>query len=232
MSEIRDKIRSRGHWQVSIRPEEFRVRLDDLGELDRLVRSLAVQLRGWDFPHIDTNMPILRGLDWVGQESQWAHHLEAWRLHSNGLFLSTTGLPVDWRDESTWWPADDDWQPGELLGVGDALFSMTEFLELASRLSTAAVGGEEMRISIELHNVESRLLYVDAAPRRFPFDIEYRSGVDTIPVEETIERTRLVGEAWEIAAVLSQRIFQVFGWDIDDVEVLLDQQKELRKPSS
>lgn len=230
MSELQDKIRSRGHWQVTIRPTDFRVRLDDLGELAALVPSLTAQLRGWDFPHIDTNMPILRGLDWVGQESQWSHHLEAWRLHSNGLFLSTAGLPIDWRDESSWWPADEAWKPGDLLGVGDVLFSMTEFLEFASRLSIASVGGEEMRISIELHSVENRLLYVDA-PRRFPFDNEYRSGVETIPVEETIERTRLVGEAWEIAADLSRRIFQVFGWDAD-IEVLLDQQKELRKSSS
>jgi len=50
-------------------------------------------------------------IDEFSEDVGLSHHLEAWRLHSNGLFLSVAGLPIDWRDESSWWPADESWKP-------------------------------------------------------------------------------------------------------------------------
>lgn len=226
MSELREKIKSRGHWAVSIKPSGPGEPDEQLASLAVLVPSLSVQLRGWDFPHIDTNNPIARGLDWVGQESQYSHHLEAWRLHTNGLFVFMGGLPIDWRDESSWWPADETWKPGERLGVGDTVFSVTEFVEFASRLSTSAVGSESIEVSIVLQGVKGRLLYVDS-PRRAGFYTEYRAGLEAIPVAKTIERTHLVADSRVIAAEVSRRIFETFGWDAP-IENLLDQQRELR----
>jgi hypothetical protein len=46
MSEITDKICSRGHWQVSIRPEPFNPERLDYAKLLDILGGVAVRLRG------------------------------------------------------------------------------------------------------------------------------------------------------------------------------------------
>ena len=224
---IKTRIRSRGHWRVAIHPKRAPSnRVDDLGELAALIPDHAVALRGWDFPHVDRRSPVARGLDWVGQESEWEHHLDSWRLYKSGLFLAMTAIPDDWRDQSSVWPADETWKTGTRLGVGDAVFSMTEFLELASRLAMSAVGDERMRITASLHGAKGRFLHVDSRTRA-GFVQPHESHVDEIPFEWQVERTMLVSAAWDLAVQQAYKLFQVFGWDAQP-GVLEDHQRELR----
>jgi hypothetical protein len=112
-----------------------------------LVQNKAVRFRGWDFPHIDIHNPPQIGIDWVGQEIEWDHHLGSWRLYQSGLFLHVSGFWADWRDHSSFWPPDTNWKPGALLGVADTLFVFTEIFEFAARLSLSEAGGDTMFIS-------------------------------------------------------------------------------------
>jgi hypothetical protein len=46
-------LRQVPHWLVTLRPTIYsKRRIPELGELQRLVRTSAVSLRGWNFPHI------------------------------------------------------------------------------------------------------------------------------------------------------------------------------------
>lgn len=69
MSDLTDKIRSKEHWIVAIRPQLFvdgRVPYEDL---DEIIPSLAVRLRGWPVPYANYDRhERVRGDDWVGQE--------------------------------------------------------------------------------------------------------------------------------------------------------------------
>jgi hypothetical protein len=224
---IRQSILTRGHWQIQIKPVEYRkARIDDLGVLAAVVPQHNVALRGWDYPHIDTKAPIARGLDWTGQDTEWEHHLDSWRIYRNGLFVSMNGLREDWRDRSNWLdPPAEGWTPGALLGVGDTIFTLTEVYEFASRLATSPVGAQTVAVAATLVRTKGRVLYVDS-PRRRPLDHEYQAVVGEIPLMTTVERTRLVAEAWDIAAIQSRNLFQVFGWDCP-LATILDFQREL-----
>src|SRR5262245_54137547 len=51
-SALAEKIRSRGYWEVKVRPTVFAAeRIKTLGELERGVNTAHVELRGWDYPH-------------------------------------------------------------------------------------------------------------------------------------------------------------------------------------
>ena len=90
------------------------------------VQRCVVQIRGWDFPHLSNQVEIERQADWIGQSSEWEHLLEAWRFYQSGQFVDLSGIWEDWRDQSSLHPAGGDWRQGQTLGVGDALFRLTE----------------------------------------------------------------------------------------------------------
>ena len=101
MSELADTIKSRGFWRVTVRPSRFDPNhIDDYNRLFAVVRDSAVELRGWDCPHIDTQNPPRRENAWVGQETGWEHYRELWRLYRSGQFLFLGGYEEDWRDHS------------------------------------------------------------------------------------------------------------------------------------
>jgi hypothetical protein len=109
MSGLADEIRSRGHWQIIIRPEAFdAARISDVSALYPIVQQTSVQLRGWDFPHVDRREQPTIDLDWVGQDTRWNHHFEIWRLYQSGQFIDLCGFKDDWRDQSHLWLPDQN----------------------------------------------------------------------------------------------------------------------------
>ena len=51
MSKLTQKIRSKGHWIIAIRPAEFRGERVPYEQLDEIIPSIAVRLRGWPVPY-------------------------------------------------------------------------------------------------------------------------------------------------------------------------------------
>ena len=89
MSEITTRIRSAGYWEIAIHPVTFaQTRIPSVLELFPTIQRCVVEVRGWDFPHIDRNVPApAPHLDFIQQESEWEHHAERWRLYQSGQFL-------------------------------------------------------------------------------------------------------------------------------------------------
>ena len=55
---VLNKIRSRGYWRVVIRPTTFQEhRVPRYADLFPIIEKNSVQLRGWDYPHIDRSQP-------------------------------------------------------------------------------------------------------------------------------------------------------------------------------
>ena len=50
MSDLTNKIRSRGHWIVAIHPAEFEADRIPYEQLDEIIPAIAVRLRGWPVP--------------------------------------------------------------------------------------------------------------------------------------------------------------------------------------
>jgi len=223
-SPLLDKIRSRGYWEVIIRPANFKKdRIPDINNLLDIVRQRCVKIRGWDFPHFDMQEASHIDLDWVGQELEWQHFLSAWRFYQSGLFVHIAGNRIDWRDQSNFWRADLNWQPNNLFGVADSLFIFHEVFEFAARLSLSEAGDDTMFVSISACNIAKRKLYLDDAPA-FGYIQPYISSLQNFPYSLQISKSELVSKPIEFALVAASELFKRFGWRVnpDDLRSIHD----------
>jgi len=230
MSSLLDKIRSRGYWRVVIRPQTFvEKRISQITELYPIIQNTSVQLRGWDFPHLDephTQTHI--DIDWIGQESEWENLLEIWRFYQSGQFIDIAGMQEDWYDQRRSIPAIfGKWEPGLILGIGNTLFRFTEIFEFAARLAMTQAGDDTMHIEITVSNLAGRKLRVDS-PNRMPTHHDYTASIKELPYEVELSRTELIAAPRELALKPAIELFRRFGWEPNQ-DILRDQQKELRR---
>lgn len=223
-----DRIRSRGHWRVVFRPSTFdQTRVQNIAGLYPIIQKTAVELRGWDFPHVDPHSQPHIDVDWVGQESEWEQFLEVWRFYKSGQFVDISGMQEDWRDQSSLCPPDADWKPGLLLGIGDALFSFTEIFEFAARLALTEVGDDRIRIEVTVSGLNGRRLWVDLH-NRWPMMRQYEAAVQALPYSVDLLRAALVAEPKELALDPAMELFRRFGWS-PTKDMLRELQSQLRR---
>lgn len=227
MSELLEKIRSRGHWRVVIRPGTFvEKRVSNISNLHHILQKTSVQLRGWDFPHLDSRVQTQIDVDWVGQEINWENHLELWRFYQSGQFVHFSGMDEDWRDQSGIWPPDKGWKPGALVYVEDTLFQFTEIFELAARLAMTDAGDEQMRLEIDLRGLKGRDLKFEVRRAGSFYRRILKADIEEMPYKVDLPRIQLVTEPNELALKPTVELFQRFGWD-PSLDILRDMQSEL-----
>ena len=228
MNNLLQKIHTRGYWQVIIRPARFaEKRIEDIAALYPILQKTYVSLRGWDYPHLDIHANPRIDIDWIEQQFEWEHYLSLWRFCQSGQFFHSFGMPIDWRDKSHFWPADENWKSGVLLGVGDTVATFTEILEFAARLSLSQAGDDQMHIDITGGNLAGRSLFVDS-PRRWPMHEMYRASIEKYPCTIDLLRSDLVARPREIALELATELFKRFSWS-STAETLRSWQDELKR---
>ncbi len=228
MSEILNKIKTRGYWQVIIKPTEFIAdRIKDISVLFPILQKHYVYIRGWDYPHLEDKNSLHIDTDWVSQDSEWMHNKSSWRFYQSGLFVHLHGMSFDWRDESDVWPGDADWCPSQYIGIGNTIFTFTEIYELASRLSMSEAGAEHMDVEITIFGLNNRKLYLDSS-NRHPLDNIYEAHLDTLPIINKISRQELVAKTKEYAIESSIEFFRRFGWN-PTFEIIKNWQDEHKK---
>ena len=216
MSELLDMIRTRGHWQVIIRPTKFvEKRVPDLADLLPLVRVAAVPLWGLEFPTVASDVGVHLEVDWVGQEIAWQHHLELWRLYQSGQFLDVSGIWEDWRDRSSYRPAHPDWHPGSHLGVRYLAKTYAAIFEFAARLAlTARPATIGRRLEVTLRGLRGRVLFMDSGHRRSRR--HYEATLDEWPYAVEVDRAELVAQPRELALSPARELCKRFGFNIGD----------------
>jgi hypothetical protein len=216
VTDLVERIKSRGYWHVLVRPKSFvERRVDRLGQLEAAMEQAHVQLRGWDYPHVGRgrDVDIERGGDWVGQDTDWEHKLEVWRLYLSGQFVHYFAISYDWRDRSALWPPDSNWARGARLHISEAVGSVTEMLVFASRLAATDVGDEQMDVAIRLHGLRGRRLEADPTWLDLSFP-ERKADVDDFHWKRSLSRTELVAKHREIAVDVTAGLFELFHWDV------------------
>ena len=215
MSELTRKIKTAGYVEVSIRPDRFVAdRIQPITSLFPIVQRCQVVLRGWDYPHIDTEgLGPTPNLDFVEQETEWKHHLGWWRLYQSGQFLSLRGIAHDWRDQSDLWPADDIWRRGELLMIEDTLFTVAEIFEFAARYSNTDAGDDPMHVDITFGGLEDRTLAVSDI-RRIDSMVKQAARIREFPQTFVVPRAELVAEPRSLAIRAGQELFRRFGEEL------------------
>jgi hypothetical protein len=153
-----------------------------------------------------------------------------WRFYQSGQFIHFSGMPIDWRDQSGFWPASEDpqWKAGTLLDVMETIFRFTEIFEFAARLSLTEAGYEQMHIEIRSANLKGRKLWIDRRLGRMPFVHDYTASLDYFPHHVDLERTDLVAHPREYALESSLELFKRFDWN-PPLELLRNMQSQLRR---
>jgi len=186
-----------------------------------------VQLRGWDFPHLDPREQAHIYNDWIQQESEWEEFLEVWRFYQSGQFIDFAGIPYDWQDQSQRQLPSEGWKPGEILQVRDALFTFTEVFEFAARLALSEAGDEIMRIELTASNMAGRELRLDSQHYLPLPPGRYKATIKELPYEVDLSRTELISEARELALKPAVELFRRFGWE-PETDMLRNMQERLR----
>jgi hypothetical protein len=225
VSELTDRIRAKGHWDVVIRPEPFLERRVDYASLDDIVNKAAVRLRGWPVPYVEYREPPIRGDDWIGQDidAGVVAQYEAWRFFMSGQFNHLRAVSADWRTGSEATAVPEGF--ASVIEVWEILFYITEVFELAARLALGPAGDEQMAVDITLNGLEERGLVVGQR-RRAPFVQPYRAGTGRIHQTVTLSRESLVSSARQHAVDMAREFFVRFGWKAS-VGQLASHQQEL-----
>ena len=211
MSAIVDKIISRGHWDVSIAPENFEPERVPYGELEEVLRRSVVSLRGWPVPFIDHQVQVTRREKWIGQDvdAPTVQMYEAWRFFQSGRFNHLRSVSADWRRgrEATLTPVSAE----SVIEVWEILYYLTEVVELASKLSLTQAGDDRMDITAILRKLQKRALVLGFSDRP-PWPWEYVADVKSLKVRRVVGREQLISDGHRLAAEMAREVFFRFGW--------------------
>jgi len=223
----REKIKSRGYWEVIIRPTRFeKERINDLSQCLKITEHCRIKNRGWDYPHIANNERPYCGIDYFESVTDWDLHKEFWRMYQSGQFVHLFGIWEDWFDEEEKFFGPSRYssvKPGSVLEVIMTLYSITEIYQFASKLAMAGLFDDSVFISIKLHGLMNRKLECFDFLRRFYTD--YFCRINTFPREKVITVNTLVNKFDEIALDETLEIFKRFNWNSPPREAYLTEQR-------
>jgi hypothetical protein len=225
MTSTTEKIRSRGHWDVTIHPSDFiEKRIPRVSELRDIVEKHAVNFRGWNFPHVSPEGAEI-GVDWTQSEVDWSNYIEVWRFYQSGQFLFLGNIRQDWYDQSLFHKPSAAWAPGKLLSVGDTVFKLTEIFEFANRLAVGPLAASGMVIDIRLVGLKGRQLAIED-PNRTGFAYPRESHLSEFPMRYSLTTHELVARTRELAVDAAAEVFEHFDWS-PGTEMLKGMQEEL-----
>jgi hypothetical protein len=208
---ILEEIKTHGYWEVVVRPTTFDCERIPFAGLDPLIRGQAIQIRGWDFPHIDTHQDFRREVDSISQVFSWEDYREAWRLWRSGQFIYLGAFNVDWEGSRSRWYVQPNHAPGELLGVGETAVRYLEFLRFARGMALAIPGDDRIFVRITANGLAGRRLIMDS-PRRLSLHYERRATLSEFPKEAIMPRAELAAKADDMAVDWTLDLFSRFGW--------------------
>lgn len=232
MHNIVKKIKSRGYWEVNIRPDIHNTQRIEKQKIKDIVHSAVVELRGWDYPHFKDNedpYPILQGIE---KTSDWSNHIEFWRMTQSANFYHLLAVKEDWIKDIEYknmWSRGDELKNKKWLGILNALYALTEIFEFSKRLASQGIFDENIIIEIILHGLESRMLVVDTYDRvPFSFPRVAKISEPWIYHTKTFLVNDLLSKANQFALDAFLDLVYLFSWENPPIENLQnDQQKFL-----
>lgn len=239
-AEVLDKIKGRGHWRLTLFPPHSPQPVIALSEGKRLLSASAVDLTGWDYPHIPTiNNDSQRALYSVGNEfvegvTDFQKYKEILRLYETGLVAHVAAFWEDWIAEEPWIAPTDpirNTPPGSVLDFLSVNLKVTEMLMFAKNLVAGGPYSEGIALRLELRGVKGRHLGTldrSRMPLRDIYACEAGAliyGPILLTVAQSTEAVHL-----EIATGLILKIYRAFNWDsVDEGRIKDDQQMLLQR---
>lgn len=229
MTDLAATIRSRGYWQVQLRPVAFHEkRVSSLADLERAVQRAHVELRGWDYPHVPREIERLS--DHIQGTVSFERHHEIWRLYQSAQFVHLFSMTEDWMDDPQSGWASGPIPPGKILEVTSTLWTFTEMFLFLARLVEALTLGPEIVISYRLVGLGGRQLQT-LDPRRLPLH-DWRKASDNLTEfgqELPLAASKLIAASSDLAVDQTLLLYQRFHWEPDRASVVEEQRKLLER---
>ena len=224
MSELLDKIRSRGHWRVLIRPANFeKHRVSEITDLYPILQKTAVRFRGWDFPHVAIEETLVFE-NHIGQDTEWDIFDELWRFYQSGQFIHYSGFIEDRLDRHKSWQPPHGWKPSVSLDPVGVIFRCTEIFEFAARLTFTEAADDQTHLEISANGINQRILRSETGRLNLPGI--YQCQIENLDLKYDYPNVHLVANARELALEPIKELFNRFGWNTDK-SLLKDIQSEL-----
>ncbi len=214
MSELLEKIRSRGYWRVVIRPHTFVDKLiTDRSELLHILEKTYVEVYSWEFPYLGSGAPPQCGKDWIGHECDWGRHLELWRFFQSGQLVVLKGMREDWWDQSELWPPPDDWKHGQFIEMADIVHQFTAIFELAARLAFTKASTGQTHLEINVRGLKGRGLNISDKLMDSSYFGPFKASLDEFTCKVDVSHIELIADTKDLALNYSVALFQHFGWE-------------------
>jgi len=222
--EIVTEIKSKGYWVINIRPVLYKEKLiTNRAIVKQVVRNAVVELRGWDYPHFsnraEETYTIMNGIETA---FSWENHIEFWRMTQSGNFFHLLALREDRTDLSTFsnmWSSDNNLNEKKLLAVLGTLYTIIEIFEFTNRLIKQETFTNNLIISIELHDIYTRQLWVDRQ-NRLPFSYERGShSEEPWQWNEEYKLNNFSGNMESNILKTYLDLIELFGWENPPVNV-------------
>jgi len=221
VDDLLHEIKSRGHWEIRIRPSKFKDKKIRLSDCREFVKECQVRQRGWYFPAISNKDPeFFADNDGYVGTTNWQDHKEVWKFFQSGQFIHHFGLWEDYLAEYRGLfgnkdPAADKFPPGTILDVIGALFTITEIFLFASRLAKKDVFGKSLEIQLQLHNTNERKLVITEGLRHL--NENYICQIDDIILEnKTFSVDEILTNHSKLAMDTTLELFDRFNWSYDE----------------
>ena len=216
--EILKKIKSKGYWEINIRPGKFNAEKIPTQKLKDLVRTSAVELTGWDYPHFtDSNngepYAIPNGIEKI---TDWEYFCELWRMTSSGNFYHVFGSQEDWMGEpkpGSFFSRENNIE-GKWMGVLRTLHTIVEIFEFARRMALKENAiFDTVFIRLEFHGLNERQLVVDSRMRASFMFPRVAKTEDPWSFEKTYNLGEFITSAPELAIEPFVELVRLFNWD-------------------
>lgn len=211
--EVSEKIKSRGYWQVVIRPTIYSAdRIRTLPACEEMVTTNRVRYRGWDFPYVNAG-DMGRGFNYIEMAVTIGSISEAWRFHQSGQFAFLRGLTEDWIQEEVglFQEQGPNIEPGANLSILSALYHVSEVYEFATRLAQAGIFDDRVFLSVKLLRAEGRKLFFWSGDRIL--SRKYVCKVRELPKEQTFDVADLIARSREYSLEHFLWLMERFGFD-------------------
>lgn len=231
MKTLLTKIKSKGYWRVVIRPSLYRENLFDRERAEELIYASKVQLRGWDYPHIDREGIRMADERSIESACDWTEGpmFEYWRFYCTGQFVHYFSMREDLRiDEENvgLFQREYNTSATRFLDVLSTIYSITEIYLFALRLASNIQDVQEWNITAELHGVNGRtLMFWDRRRSLFQaYTCSFEK--DVIALSRTIPRDDLITKFDSIALDVLLDLFASFNWKNPSRDILFEDQKK------
>ncbi|MFA6024379.1 MAG: hypothetical protein WC777_04160 [Candidatus Gracilibacteria bacterium] len=236
-NELLNTIKSKGYWKVLVRPNKFESNLiSSLDVAKKVIDENKVDLRGWDYPHVDRDTSAASE-DSIHSKcsSERGSEYEYWRYFLSGQFVHYFGTREDWLIEEEdaeairqrfHFGVEEGTEPYRFLDVLSTLYRLNEIFLFTSRLAQAGYLGDSLHLEIELIGVKDRTLFFWSRDRhlRSIYTCDFPS--DKITFIHDITKADIISDHARFALEDALKLFSSFNWRTASKEVFQEDQKK------